>query len=120
MVLKIIETLMRVECYGRFQMDEWFIFQLWSDASGLTFVRRDQGDVDIVIKFTERVHGTVQGDEPFDGPGKTLAHAFFPINHPIGGDAHFDNEESWSVNGNKGKYFILLFGLSTFPLLSCP
>ncbi len=71
--------------------------------SGLTFEKRDQGPVDLAIKFTPRFHGEVQGDYPFDGPGKTLAHAFFPINHPIGGDAHFDAEETWSVDG-KGNY----------------
>ena len=36
-------------------------------------------------------HGDVK---PFDGPGSSVAHAFYPDN---GGDIHFDDDESWTT-----------------------
>ncbi|XP_076350925.1 collagenase 3-like [Tachypleus tridentatus] len=70
-------------------------FKIWSDATSLKFIPKKSGRVHIDIMFERGEHG--DGD-PFDGPGKTLAHAFFP---QYGGDAHFDDEEKWST----GSYF---------------
>ena len=63
----------------------------------LKFKRQDYGHVDIIIKFVTGAHGD---NTPFDGNGQTLAHAYFP---QYGGDAHFDEDEHWTVNAPDGK-----------------
>ena len=74
--------------------------QLWSKVIPLTFRRRDYGQyVDIIIKFVSGAHGD---NTPFDGNGQTLAHAYFP---QYGGDAHFDEDEQWTVNTPDGKNY---------------
>ena len=51
-------------------------WQLWSDQTELTFKRTNSAaDADVRISFGSRDHGDYY---PFDGPGGTLAHAFFP------------------------------------------
>ncbi|XP_054709700.1 matrix metalloproteinase-16-like [Uloborus diversus] len=71
-------------------------FKLWSDVTDLSFEERKRGRVNIEIRWEKREHG--DGD-PFDGPGRTLAHAFFP---QFGGDAHFDDEEKWTIDERTG------------------
>jgi len=51
------------------------------------------------LSFTTRDHS--QDMFPFDGPGKTLAHAF-PPGRGLGGDIHFEDEEMWRVNSPVG------------------
>lgn len=49
-------------------------FKLWSKYTDLTFEKSDRGKID--IRFEERNHGD---NSAFDGPGGTLAHAYFPV-----------------------------------------
>ena len=56
-------------------------------------------------RFETGEHG--DGD-PFDGPGGTLAHAYFPV---YGGDAHFDDAEQWTINSGRGTNLFQVAGL---------
>ena len=69
---------------------------VWSKHTDLKFVQKRSGKVHIDVRFEECEHG--DGD-PFDGSGGTLAHAFFPV---FGGDAHFDDDEPWTINSYRG------------------
>lgn len=71
-------------------------FGIWSSAAPIDFVARRDGQVHIEIRFASGEHG--DGDS-FDGPGNTLAHAYFP---QYGGDAHFDDQEFWTVDSFAG------------------
>ncbi|XP_078063881.1 matrix metalloproteinase-25-like, partial [Mustelus asterias] len=68
--------------------------QVWGRVSPLQF-REEVGEPDIQVEFRPANHGD---GYPFDGPEGTLAHAFFPGEHPISGDTHFDNDETWTYN----------------------
>jgi len=75
----------------------------WSSASQIKFERitDPNKEADIMIKFVSGYHGD---SRPADGPGKELAHAFFPLdNTGLAGDLHFDEDEQFDVNGSDTK-----------------
>ena len=74
-------------------------FKVWSDVTPLDFtqVRDFRQQVDLDIRFTPTSHGD---GYDFDGPGGTLAHAFYP---QYGGASHFDESETWTIGTYQGK-----------------
>jgi len=48
------------------------------------------------MNFVVGDHGDMS---PFQGPGRVLAHASYPVH---GGDLHWDGDETWTVGSNKG------------------
>ena len=79
-------------------------FAIWEGVTVLKFIKKDFDEVDIQILFVEGDHGD---KDPFDGPGGTLGHAYFP---KFGGDVHMDDAEDWTINSPHGKN--LLFTLT--------
>ncbi|XP_039600450.1 stromelysin-1-like [Polypterus senegalus] len=78
-------------------------FRVWSNVTPLRFTKVFSGTADIMIMFQARYHGD---SNLFDGPGRILAHAFFP-GPGIGGDAHFDEDETWSANSQGINLFLV-------------
>uniref|UniRef100_A0A8C8Z5V6 Peptidase metallopeptidase domain-containing protein n=1 Tax=Prolemur simus TaxID=1328070 RepID=A0A8C8Z5V6_PROSS len=68
-------------------------FELWSNATDLTFTKVFEGEADIMLSFVWGDHGD---NSPFYGRGSYhLAHAFPPGQH-LGGDVHFNDDETWT------------------------
>ena len=62
----------------------------------------------IDISFASGNHGDGM---PFDGPGGTLAHTFYPAPpnpEPIAGDMHMDADENWSAGGEPDVFSLAL------------
>uniref|UniRef100_A0A3B4V8V7 Matrix metallopeptidase 30 n=1 Tax=Seriola dumerili TaxID=41447 RepID=A0A3B4V8V7_SERDU len=77
--------------------------KIYSDVIPLDFKQIDSGTADIMITFRSREHGDFA---PFDGEGRVLAHAFSP-GEGIGGDAHFDEDESWTLTSAGANLFLV-------------
>uniref|UniRef100_A0A3B3CY06 Peptidase metallopeptidase domain-containing protein n=1 Tax=Oryzias melastigma TaxID=30732 RepID=A0A3B3CY06_ORYME len=71
---------------------------VWEQATPLRFIRTSSGAADIMVSFNRGAHGDYY---PFDGPHGTLAHAFSPSSG-IGGDVHFDDDETFTFRSSKG------------------
>nr|ADD84682.1 matrix metalloproteinase 13 [Ictalurus punctatus] len=78
--------------------------QVWARVTPLKFKRIYSGIADIMISF---VVGDHRDGSPFDGPNGFLAHAFFP-GVGIGGDAHFDDDETFSFRSTRGYNLFLV------------
>jgi hypothetical protein len=64
----------------------------------------------IDIFFAARNHGD---GYPFDGPGHTLAHTFYPPpnSEPLAGDLHLDLDESWRIGADYDVFSVVLHEL---------
>ncbi len=65
----------------------------------------------VSILFASGAHGD---GYPFDGPGNTLAHTFYPAPpnpEPLAGDVHLDEDESWRVGASTDLYSVVLHEL---------
>uniref|UniRef100_A0AAG5DMZ7 Peptidase metallopeptidase domain-containing protein n=1 Tax=Anopheles atroparvus TaxID=41427 RepID=A0AAG5DMZ7_ANOAO len=69
-------------------------FNLWSQNANINFREVYSSEADIQVLFARKFHGDGYN---FDGPGKILAHAFYP-GSGIGGDVHFDADERWLLH----------------------
>ncbi|XP_063416952.1 collagenase 3-like [Mytilus trossulus] len=67
-------------------------FKFWTDVADIEITETSNSNSDIVISFETGDHND---GSPFDGAGGVLAHAFFPT----GGVCHFDEGETWVING---------------------
>jgi len=62
----------------------------------------------IAIRFGRGAHGD---SYPFDGPGKVLAHTFYPApsnSEPVAGDMHLDADEDWNAGVNVDLFSVAL------------
>ncbi|XP_060105346.1 matrix metalloproteinase-17 isoform X1 [Heteronotia binoei] len=71
----------------------YYALKVWSDITPLNFHEVAGNNADIQIDFSKSDHND---GYPFDGPGGTVAHAFFPGDHHTAGDTHFDDDEYWT------------------------
>uniref|UniRef100_A0A8C4X4Y9 Collagenase 3 n=1 Tax=Erpetoichthys calabaricus TaxID=27687 RepID=A0A8C4X4Y9_ERPCA len=76
--------------------------RVWSEVTPLVFKKIHEGIADIMISFGAKEHGDFN---PFDGPNGLLAHAY-PPGKGIGGDTHFDEDETWSADASYNLFIV--------------
>lgn len=85
-------------------LDEWRKHAALTFVPGTSVVARRN----LHLTFGRGAHGD---EYPFDGPGRVLAHTYFPNPpnpEPIAGDLHLDGDENWSVGGVIDLYSVVL------------
>lgn len=94
----------------------------WSAVSPLNFSEvGSAGQADIVVGFGQGTHCALYqvisqscpSDGAFDGPNGILAHAYFPGQGVVSGDAHFDLGEPW-VDASAGGISLLSVAIHEF------
>jgi hypothetical protein len=81
----------------------------WTRYAGVSLVPGVRGGPRTIdILFGRGMHGD---SYPFDGPGGTLAHTFYPAPpnpEPIAGDMHLDSDEAWRTGANVDLFSVVL------------
>lgn len=85
----------------------------WAKYVKITFAPGSSADArqTINILFAAGNHGD---GYPFDGPGHTLAHTFYPAppnSEPVAGDLHLDDDEFWRLGTNVDLFSVVLHEL---------
>jgi hypothetical protein len=85
-------------------------FREWQTYGNLTLMPGDAPDAPrtIAIQFARREH---DDGLPFDGPGGTLAHTYYPAPpnpEPIAGNMHLDADEEWRIGAGIDLYTVAL------------
>ncbi len=85
-------------------------FQEWTKYAKIQFVPGTDGSAPQTVRvmFAKGDHGDPY---PFDGPGGTLAHTFYPSPpnpEPLAGDMHLDSDENWHAGANIDIYTVAL------------
>lgn len=84
----------------------------WSEVVNVDFHQVDTfgNSNGIDISFVSGSHGD---GAPFDGPGRVIAHTFYPPPNPesIAGDLHFDLSETWRIGADIDLYSVALHEL---------
>ena len=84
----------------------------WSKVAAISWQAGTNpiGSATVSILFAAYAHGD---GYPFDGPGRILAHTFYPAPNPepVAGDIHFDDSESWHLGANIDLYSVALHEL---------
>ncbi|XP_023692516.1 matrix metalloproteinase-17-like [Paramormyrops kingsleyae] len=87
----------------------YYALKVWSDIAPLDFHEVAGNQADIQIDFTKADHND---GYPFDGPGGTVAHAFYPGDSVTAGDVHFDNDEAWTFRSPSDSHGMDLFAVA--------
>eukprot|EP00795_Rhopilema_esculentum_P007741 gene7741-13574_t len=88
---------------GQVRRTVYETLQKWSAVADIDFQETTLSDADILISFRRTTH---DDPYPFDGRGGTLAHAYYPsTNQGLAGDAHFDDDEIFTLRTAQGTNF---------------